>query len=286
VPRLGVVIHGPKAVAPLKLYLAGKKGQITSKDCNFFPGETVEKQLIVINNSREIVTAELEWSLGLPQPIAGKSKVSIKTGDQTRETLRFDLPAGLSAGVYPIRAVVRFSNGEVQKDEFSIHVVPRPAALKVQKIAVFDPKGETRKLLTDANVAFDAVDANVDLSGYELFIIGKEALSVDGPGPNVDRVSLTGLKVIVFEQAAKVLVQRFGFRATEYGLREVFPRVPDHPALAGLDNCLHDWRGEATSVPARLDYVLKPQHGPTVKWCGIDVSRVWRCGNRGNVASG
>ena len=180
---------------------------------------------------------------------------------------------------------MRFSNGEVQKDEFSIHVVRRPAALKVQKIAVFDPKGETKKLLTDANVAFDAVDANVDLSGYELFIIGKEALSVDGPGPNVDRVSLTGLKVIVFEQSAKVLEQRLQFRATEYGLREVFPRVPDHPALAGLDNCLHDWRGEATSVPARLDYVLKPQHGPTVKWCGIEVSRVWRCGNRGNVAS-
>ena len=24
---------------------------------------------------------------------------------------------------------------------------------------------------------------------------------------------------------------------------------------------------------------------PVVKWCGIDVPRVWRCGNRGNVAS-
>jgi hypothetical protein len=26
-------------------------------------------------------------------------------------------------------------------------------------------------------------------------------------------------------------------------------------------------------------------HGPTVLWCDIPVSRVWRCGNRGNVAS-
>jgi hypothetical protein len=26
-------------------------------------------------------------------------------------------------------------------------------------------------------------------------------------------------------------------------------------------------------------------HGPTTRWCGIPVSRVWRCGNRGNVAS-
>src|SRR5436189_2551534 len=30
---------------------------------------------------------------------------------------------------------------------------------------------------------------------------------------------------------------------------------------------------------------MRPRYGPTVKWCGIDVSRVWRCGCRGNVAS-
>src|SRR5262249_41599937 len=26
-------------------------------------------------------------------------------------------------------------------------------------------------------------------------------------------------------------------------------------------------------------------HGPTVRWCGIEVPRAWRCGCRGNVAS-
>jgi hypothetical protein len=62
--------------------------------------------------------------------------------------------------------------------------------------------------------------------------------------------------------------------------------VPDHPLLAGLKaNHLHDWRGAATLLPPRLKYTLRPQHGPTVKWCGIDVAHVWRCGNRGNVAS-
>src|SRR5207247_4383727 len=71
-----------------------------------------------------------------------------------------------------------------------------------------------------------------------------------------------------------------------YGLRQVFPRVPDHPLLAGLNaEHLHDWRGEATLLPPRLEYTLRPRHGSTVKWCGIDVSRVWRCGCRGNVAS-
>jgi len=30
---------------------------------------------------------------------------------------------------------------------------------------------------------------------------------------------------------------------------------------------------------------MRARHGPTVNWCGIPVSRLWRCGNRGNVAS-
>ena len=63
--------------------------------------------------------------------------------------------------------------------------------------------------------------------------------------------------------------------------------MPDHPLLAGIaaGDHLRDWRGEATILPPRLDYELRPRYGPTVKWCDIPVTRVWRCGNRGNVAS-
>ncbi len=129
------------------------------------------------------------------------------------------------------------------------------------------------------------MDAKTDLAKFDVLIVGKEALTPDGPGPNVDRVR-DGLKVIVFEQTAQVLEQRFGFRVTEYGLRNVFPRVPDHPLLAGLKaDHLHDWRGAATLLPPQLTYTMRPRHGPTVQWCGIDVPHLWRCGCRGNVAS-
>ena len=30
---------------------------------------------------------------------------------------------------------------------------------------------------------------------------------------------------------------------------------------------------------------MRPRYGPTVKWCGIDVTRIWRCGCRGSGAS-
>jgi hypothetical protein len=134
-------------------------------------------------------------------------------------------------------------------------------------------------------ISATAVEADADLAPYDVLIVGKNALTPDGPGPDVSRVR-DGLKVVVFEQSAQVLEGRFGFRVAEYGLREVFRRVPDHPALAGITaELLRDWRGEATLLPPRLDYTLRPRYGPTVKWCGIEVPRVWRCGCRGNVAS-
>jgi hypothetical protein len=271
---------------PLLAYIGGKAGAVTSKDHNFWPGETVEKQLVIINNSRETATCDCSWQVSLPSKTSGSARRTIRTGDQGRIPLHIDLPPNLPAGRYEIAAVVEFSTGERQTDSFTFDVLLPPAGVAVKgKVALLDPRGETAKLLKGMKVPFQAVDANTDLAGHDLLIIGRGALTPDGPGPNVRRVR-DGLKVVVFEQDAKTLEQRFGFRVAEYGLREVFPRVPDHPILSGLSaEHLHDWRGDATLLPPRLQYTLRPRYGPTVKWCGIEVPRAWRCGCRGNVAS-
>ncbi|MBM3333687.1 hypothetical protein FJY63_03410, partial [Candidatus Sumerlaeota bacterium] len=253
---------------------------------NFLPGESVEKQLIVINNSRETVTCDCQWSFDLPGAVAGTKKVSLPTGEQERIPLRFELPTQLAAGKYQLSVIVPFGASETQTDSFTIHVLSKPAPLKAaRKIALFDPKGETAKWLDGMGMKYKS-DLS-DLSDYDVVILGKAALTPDGPGPDISRVR-DGLKVIVFEQTSEVLEKRFGFRVAEYGLRQVFKRVPDHPILAGLDaENLRDWRGEATILPPRLKYELSPRYNgaPTVKWCDLEVTRVWRRGCRGNVAS-
>jgi hypothetical protein len=271
---------------PLLAYIGGKPAAFTSKDHNFYPGEVVEKQLIVINNSREAVRANCEWSLGLPQAVAGRKKVTMPTGEQQRIPLRFELPAALASGKYELKATFNFSSGQTQTDSFSIDVAPRPQAPQAgEKIALFDPRGETGKLLTGMGVRHLPVDANGELSAYDTLIVGKSALTVEGPAPDIAGVR-NGLKVVMFEQTSDVLEKRFGFRAAEYGLRWVFRRVSDHPLLAGIGaEHLRNWRGEATILPSRLEYEMRPRHGPTIKWCDIPVTRLWRCGNRGNVAS-
>ncbi len=271
---------------PILAYIAGKPGRFTSEDHNFYAGETVRKQLVIINNSREPVTADCRWSFGLPRAVVDSREVSVETGEQERIPLRFDLPASLSPGKYELGATVRFSTGETQEDSFTVHVMPRPRPPKPNgKIALFDPKGETGKLLAEMGIRCRAVGATADVSAYDTLIVGKSALTIDGPAPNITSVR-NGLKMIVFEQTSAVLEKRFGFRTTEYGLRWVFHRVPSHPLLAGLaEEHLRNWRGEATVLPPRLTYNMRPGHGPTIKWCNIPVTRLWRCGNRGNVAS-
>jgi hypothetical protein len=281
---------------PLLAYIGGKPSRFTSKDHNFEPGEIVEKQLIILNNSRETVSCDCEWALEpgdaagagapFPQNPFNRRKVTVMTGRQERIPLNFELPRSLEPGNYRARARAAWSTGETQEDFFAIHVLPKKLAPRVDaKLALFDPEGSTGEALSKLGVSCQSVDAGERLAGYDVLIVGKSALTLDAKAPSIERVR-DGLKVIVFEQTARVLEKRFGFRVTEYGLRQVFARVPDHPILRGIAATnLRDWRGAATILSPQLDYELRPRYGPTVRWCDIPVPRLWRCGNQGNVAS-
>jgi len=271
---------------PLLAYIAGKTGSFTSKDHNFLPGQTVDKQIVVINNSRRTVVCECAWSLALPKPVHGRKKITVPTGRQVRIPLRFDLSEALAPGTYRLDMTASFGGGEAQKDSFTIHVqAPAPKLKAEPKIALFDPKGETGKLLTAMGGGFQNIKAGGTVASFDMLIVGKAALTANLPAPDISGVR-NGLKVLVFEQTSEALEKRLGFRVQEYGLRNVFRRVPDHRALKGLNTeHLRDWRGSATLLPPRLNYRRRPMYGPTVSWCGLPVTRLWRCGNRGSVAS-
>jgi hypothetical protein len=290
---------------PLLGWIAGKSDHFTAKDHVFYPGDTVEKQLIIINNSRQTVTCDTSWARELVEPIGppGVYSYSFSTHDYALASRRVVIPTGgkvivpvkeerlpsdSEPGNYKIAASFKFSTGEIQTDTFAYQVIPPSPPPRRPKIALFDPPGQTAKLLAGLGVGYAPVNATNDLNRFDVLLIGKGALTVDGPAPDLKRVR-DGLKVVVFEQTADALEKRLGFRVEEYGLRQVWPRVPDSPLLAGLDtNTLRDWRGASTLLPPTLDYTINNDHyngAPTVRWAGLEVTRLWRCGNWGNVAS-
>jgi hypothetical protein len=271
---------------PVLAYIAGSAVHFTVKDHNYLPGQTVEKQVIALNNARVPVTFDCAWTWRLSQPISGSAKFTLETGEQMRLPIQCELPAGLAPGTYEVNLTATPSFGEPQRDSFIIHVMaPAPPAKVAGKIALFDPPGQTAELLRRLGVGFQTIDAAADLSGFDTLIIGKAALAVDGAAPDISRVR-DGLKVIVFEQTSAVLEKRLGFHVEEYGLRQVFERLPDHPALAGVSTeNLANWRGQATIMPRQLEYTFDKFKTPMIQWCGLTVSHCWRCGNYGNVAS-
>lgn len=274
---------------PLLAYIGGKQSAFTSKDHNCLPGTMIEKQLIIINNSRMDVLCECKWLFNLPLSIRGNKTIRLSPGEQVRIPLEFEIPSKVDPGTYNILATVDFGTSEIQSDTFEINVLADNATIKqVGRTALFDPKGETQKLLDDIGIQYNLIDVIASLEEYDLLIIGKEAMTVGGSGLNIEGVR-TGLKVIMFEQRTEVLEKRFGFRVSEYGLRKVFCRIPDHPALDGLtQENLQDWKGASTLTDPRLNYTTNDNEfngAPTIRWCNIPVTQVWRCGNRGNVAS-
>src|SRR5262249_24546807 len=110
---------------PLLGYIGGKPGAVTAKDHNFLPAQSVQKQLIVINISRETVNCRYSWSLPVGQlSRSDDGSISVRTGDQQRVPLTCELPKALKPSSYDLTVAFEFSTGETQTDTITIHVLP------------------------------------------------------------------------------------------------------------------------------------------------------------------
>jgi hypothetical protein len=103
--------------------LAGRRAWPIHGEASQLPsGEKVEKQLVVINDSREAVSCDCEWSASF-RARSRYRKVNIPAGSQERIPLTFAVPSALAPGEHFIYAKVVFSTGETQSDSFPIHVL-------------------------------------------------------------------------------------------------------------------------------------------------------------------
>ena len=274
---------------PLIAYI-GDGDRFTTKRHNYGPGETVRKQLVVLNDSRQSVQCRYTWTLE-GGSVGSQGQVTVEPGDKALVPVALQIPEALTGErggrrQYALAARFEFGDGKAQEDRFVLDIIPRAAPDRSgARIAMFDPKGVTAGLFRRLGIEFTEVDAGTSLQGYAMLIIGREAISRSGALPDISGVT-EGLKVLVFEQSHEALAERLGFRSNVHGIRQVFVRVDSHPALQGIgETNLHDWRGAATLTPPYLDVPEGETHDPTWRWCGFENTRVWRCGNHGNVAS-
>ncbi len=268
---------------PVIGYLGGGPESFTDRGHNYRAGERVRKQAVLVNDSRVPVSGGVSWSVE-GTACAGKLNISAGAGRTGFAPVEFTLPSGMEAGSYNLSLEFTFDNGQTQTDAMRIDVTASAGTLSLKsKTAVFDPAGTAAGLLKSLGVSGKQVSAETDLSGYDLLIIGRKAIQADSVLPDLSPVR----NILVLEQDADVLQNRIGFRIQERGVRNAYVRAPGHPVVKGInDELMHDWRGSSTMLSPYLENLpYIEESNPKWYWCGFENTRVWRCGNRGTVAS-
>ncbi|MBC7327638.1 carbohydrate binding domain-containing protein [bacterium] len=262
---------------PTLAWIAGPKEAFTAKDHNFFVGEKVEKQVILINDERKTVPYSFSWEAFLNDKIIGKGsgKGEIKPASNLSFPIKFKLPPRIDGDKVDGKIVLKAKIGDYEhKDEFEFRVF-RPLEPKREKLYIFDPVGETAKLLKELGYEVQLVQEKIPKETSTI-IIGRKVLSKGFKLPfDLEAFVREGGKALIMSQDPEWMRNNFGFRVARHLSRRVFIVDANHPIVQGLDDeDLRDWRGSSNLVDDYPEYKMEeiPAYG-------------WHWGNRGAVTS-
>ena len=270
--RLGKVVAA--AFSDRLAKIAGKPGDFSEKGLHFLPGETVQKQLLVVNDSRE--TLRVLCKASVPElNLKQEKELTIPTGKRDSMPISFRIPEKFTGKTVRLNAEFHFPDGSRTTDTMSFEIVPRIGKLTIRGVGLYDPEGSAAPLLKALGQTFRPVRTQQDLAGLSLLVIGRKGMK-EFPFKLAEMVE-HGLKLLVLEQEHEDLL-RMGFRTNIQGLRKVFALSPEFRTL-------HWWRGSSTLTGPYLELPEHESGYPSWKFCDMYSSRVWRSGNRGNVCS-
>jgi beta-galactosidase len=277
-------------------WIAGKSEEVTEKSHHFWAGETLQKQIVLINDSRQDQDFQYEWQVVINnQVVSTETKTgTIKPAQTLFFPMNVQLPTTLKQskvkGEIQLKAVIGnqslsdkfefrvFKNCEMGRMPISQNC-PHPIQVNKNKLAVFDPANQTTQMLKNLGyqvMPWDRMEAT------NLLIIGRQALSQkERLSPQIERFVRKGGNVLIFAQNPD-WIQSLAMRISPHLSRRVFPIDQTHPVIKDLDSQdLRDWRGDSTLVAAYPDTMKGGQkltdHG--TPWYG------WHWGNQGSVSS-
>ena len=281
---------------PLCAWIGGRdsasaipENTFTDKRHIFRQGDVVEKTLMAVNDRR--VPTTLSWKVSCAD-YSKDGKVTILPGAQARVPISFTLPS--EPGEHTLHAEFRFSDGSIQTDTLPLHV-RAPAPSPRSAVALFDAVGDTSSLFKRLGISFKQIDLPTLLSvtntpdvRNQRIVVGRNSLSRDVFRNAILPIAQYGGSVLIFEQTKETL-EDVGFRVQTIGLRHVYPRFSEKSLADVLSETnLRDWAGASTLAPAyysHTDHEYYRGGTGSALWAGYRNTRVWRCGNRGAVAT-
>ena len=241
-----------QALSPLLMYLGGPDGEFARKDRAWYRGETVRKAVVILNDRDNPATVSGKWELCDSQGQAALSgnlpQTKLTPGElaPARVHLEFQAPEAEVRTEYSLKLHGAADAEGSLEDELKIAVFPRPPAPHVPQginLFLYDPIGETKGLLTEAEAKFAMVGGTLPDPENSLLIIGRNALKDEenrkGLGALLYRkmgydfgINVSnGMRVLVFEQALDNL---WGMTTEQTRWRRTFITAPGHPVFKGL----------------------------------------------------
>lgn len=210
-------------------------GFIKEYDTRFYSGQPVKRTLVMCNDTHEQAQVGVRWSIGQE---SGEKTLILEPADYTEVTINFTAPS-IDVETSFEFSVTMMCNSHVHEIRKEYEVFPWKLLNITGRIALYDPVGETKKILDENSIAYELVDTLVVPSDYDLLIIGYHALK-DPPIPTVGGPGVLDFQgnILCFEQETLSL---FGLSVTDHDSTIVFERVP----VFNLDeNDLRFWRGD------------------------------------------
>ena len=266
---------------PTLVWIAGSAGEYTAKDHHFSPGQKIEKQIVAINDTRQPQDFETTWNATVAGKKVGEGHAQ---GRLAVSEIRF-IPFELTAPVEEIggdgQIALAATIGKAKHvDSFSFRVFGKEKSGS-DKIAVVDPKGLTREMLTYLGYGTESWNG----AASPLVVIGRNALKTEPAViTRLEPYIRSGGRVLISAQDPDWIARALGWRVCPKVARRVFPIISAvrHSSCSTVDSeDLRDWTGSGALIEAYPGYVGNYLRGNEREqpYAG------WHWGNRGGVSS-
>ncbi|HZR16810.1 MAG TPA: glycoside hydrolase family 2 TIM barrel-domain containing protein, partial [Verrucomicrobiae bacterium] len=245
----------PEVNGPTLAWIAGLAGTYTAKDHHFSPGAKIQKQIVLINDTRRPQDFTASWTATVGGKEVGKGRTQGSLAISEIRFIPFDLiaPAGETDrdGQISLEATIGQNRHE---DTFAFRVFGEDKR-GGGRIAVVDPHESTRQMV--ASLGYRTGSWNG--AAAPLVMVGRNALK-DDPAitSKLELYIRAGGRVLICAQDPDWMSRALGWRVCPKVARRVFP-IPSailHSALSTLDpSDLRDWTGASALTEAYPEYV-------------------------------
>ena len=265
---------------PTLAWIAGQPDAYTAKDHHFTSGQKVQKQIVLINDSRQPQDFTAKWIATVNGQSAGQGELhgTLEISEIRKLPIDIVMPKVKTGGKAEGQITLTAKIGEATHDDsFAFRVFGK---VKPEKgdIATVDPDGLTSKMLDDFGYKTHVWNGGA----APLVVVGRNALK-ENPSTlaRLESFVRDGGRVLVFGQDPDWMQEALGLRLCPKVTRNVFT-LPNSPVTQKIDDDdLKNWTGESSLIEAYPKYEGNYLRGNE----GEQPYAGWHWGNRGGVSS-